>query len=265
MRYILLIFIIFGFSCQQEQENIEIEVIKSTLLEVIDILYYREIPPPPPRKAFLPDSSDLFVEPQLGIFVNGEFVISDSLIQADSMARVFEQQKWFDSVVQAYKTFDWEQYRIDSLEWLNSLNEPRPQKRIVLLVFDSLVSNRTGNMDEVTNLGFEKDFEIPLEGEYAELVNQLQDSSVSPIPIDFDNFPTIGKYHIEPESYEPTSNDRVVASIILSRVVFNHQRTKAAYYYQEFPGLLDGHGYVVFVELTENGWKVSGMNMIWIS
>lgn len=241
------------------------DVIKSTLLKVIDTLYYRETPPPPPSKAFLPDSSDIFFEISIGPYLEDASVNRDSLIKADSLAQAKHNRRWFDSVTQAYKTFDWEQYRIDSIKWRKSLDEPRPEKRIVLLVSDSLVSNRTGNIDEVTNLGFEKDFEISLEGDYAELVNQLLDSSVSPIPIDFDNFPTIGKYHIEPESYEPTSNDRVVASIILSRVVFNDQRTKAAYYYQEFPGLLDGHGYVVFVELTKSGWKVSGMNMIWIS
>lgn len=265
MRYILLIFIILGFSCQQEQENIEIDLIKSTLLEVIDTLYYREIPPPPPRKAFLPDSSDLFVEPQLGIFVNGELVMSDSLIRADSMARALKQRTWFDSVTRAYEAFDWEQYRIDSLEWLNFLNEPRPQKRIVLLVFDSLVSNRTGKIDEVANLGFEKDFEIALEDEYAELVNQLQDSSVSPIPINFEHFSSVGKYQIEPENYEPTEKDRIAATLVFSRVAFNTDRTKAAYYYQEHCGFLCGHGYIVFVERTANSWKVIGQNMIWIS
>jgi len=265
MRYILLIFIILGFSCQQEQENVEIDVIKSTLLEVIDTLYYREIPPPPPRKAFLPDSSDLFVEPQHGIFVNGELAMSDSLIQADSIARAFEQQKWFDSVTLAYETFDWKQYRIDSMRWLNSLNDPRPQKRIVLLVFDSLVSNRTGNINEVANLGFEKDFEIPLKGGYADLVSQLQDSSKPPISINFEHFSSVGKYQIEPEKYEPTEKDRIAATLVFSRVAFNADRTKAAYYYQEHCGFLCGYGYIVFVERTANGWKVIGKNMVWIS
>ncbi|MEQ9413618.1 MAG: hypothetical protein RIF39_07295 [Cyclobacteriaceae bacterium] len=266
MRYILLLIILTaGLSCQQKKEDIELEVIKSTLLEVIDTLYYREIPPPPPRKAYLPDSSDLIVEPQVGIFVNGELVMSDSLIEADSLARVFEQQKWFDSVTQAYKTFDWEQYRIDSLKWLNSLNDPRPQKRIVLLVFDSLVSNRTGNIDEVANLGFEKDFEIPLKGEYADLVSQLQDSSKHPISINFEHFSSVGKYQIEPERYKPTEQDRIAATLVFSRVAINNDRTKAAYYYQEHCGFLCGYGYLVFVERSANGWKVIGMNMVWIS
>lgn len=241
------------------------EVIKSTLLKVIDTLYYREIPPPPPSKAFLPDSSDLFFEISIGPYLEDASVNRDSLIKADSLAQAKHNRRWFDSVTQAYETFDWKQYRIDSIKWRKSLEEPRPEKRIVLLVSDSLVSNRTGNIDEVTNLGFEKDLEISLEGEYTELVNQLQDSSISPIPIDFDNFPTIGKYHIEPESYEPTSNDRVVASIILSRVVFNDQRTKAAYYYQEYCGMLCGYGYVIFAERTASGWELIGKNIVWIS
>lgn len=265
MRYILLIFIVLGFCCQPERENLEIKVISSTLLEVIDTLYYHEIPPPPPRKAFLPDSSDLLVEPQIGIFVNSELVTSDSLIKADSMARAIEQQNWFDSVTYVYEKFDWEQYRIDSLKWLNTLEDPLPEKRIVLLVFDSLLSNRTGKIDEVSNLGFEKDFEIPLEGEYAELVTQLQDSSASPIHINFDDFASLGKYQIETENYEPTEEDRVAATLLFSRVAFNPDGTKAAYYYQEHCGFLCGYGYIIFVERTTNGWKVIGKNMVWIS
>ncbi len=262
MRYFVVIISIFVLSCQPKQENLEIEVIKSTLLNVIDTLYYRESPPKPPRKAFLPDSSVLIVDPQLGIFIDGQLAMSDSLIEADSIERALEQQKWFDSVTLVYKSFDWEQYRIDSVEWLNSLNEPRPKKRIVLLVKDSLISNFSGAMEIVSNRGFEKDFEVKDEDE---LINKLLDPTLKPILIDFDSFSKIDKYELEPGNYKPVSGERAVATLTLSRVIFNSEKTKAAYYYQENCGFLCGYGFVVFAELTSNGWQILGKNMVWLS
>ena len=262
MRSFFVTITIFTLSCQANQKNLETVVLQSTLLEVLDTLYYREPPQPPPKKAFLPDSSDLIVEPQLGIFVDGQLVVSDSLIEADSLERVMEQQKWFDSVVITYKSFDWEQYRIDSMEWLNSLNKPRPKKRIVLRVRDSLISNFSGAMEIVSNRGFEKDFEVRNEDE---LINKLLDPILKPKLIDFDIFSKIDKYNLEPEKYELASDERVVATLTLSRVVFNSEKTKAAYYYQENCGLLCGYGFVVFAELTSDGWKILGKNMVWIS
>ncbi|GAA5039261.1 hypothetical protein GCM10011506_38240 [Marivirga lumbricoides] len=266
MKYFLLfLLIVLGFSCQTGHENIELTIIKSTLPEVVGPRHYMEPPPAPPRKAFLPDSSELRVEPDLGVFVDDQWVSSDSLTEEDNLKRVLERKKWFDSTTLAYKTFDWEQYQKDSIEWANSLDFPRPKKRVILKIFDSLITNQKKRIKRVSNLGFKEVFEVELKGEFAELLTQLQDSTISPIPINFQNFSSLGGYQIRVENYQPTDEERVVATLVLSRVAINEERTKAAYYYQEFCGILCGYGYVVFAELTTNGWKVIGKNMVWIS
>lgn len=120
-------------------------------------------------------------------------------------------------------------------------------------------------MNEVSNLGFEKGFEVQLNSEFSELLIQLQDSTVNPVTINFETFSALNKYQIKPDNYKPTSEDRVVASLVLSRVVFNSERTKAAYYYLEQCGVLCGNGYVVFAERTSAGWTLIGKNLIWLS
>ncbi len=120
-------------------------------------------------------------------------------------------------------------------------------------------------MNGILNLGFEKDFEVYLNGEFSELLIQLLDSTVKPVIINFETFSTLNKYQIKPVDYKATSEDQVVATLIFSRVVFNFERTKAAYYYQEYCGVLCGYGYVVFVERTSAGWTLIGKNLIWIS
>ena len=265
MKYFLLIFLILGLSCQSERENIELEVIKSTLPEVVGTRLYQDPPQPPPRKAFLPDSSELIIEAQIGILIDGKLVVNDSLIRVDSLKRVIERQKWFDSVTLAYKTFNWEQYHKDSIEWANSIYEPAPRKEVVLKVFDSLISNEGGRINTVSNLGFKKTFQVELKGEFAELLTQLQDSTKNPLQINLENFSTIGTYKIRPENYKPSDDEKVVATLVLSRVAINAEKTKAAYYYQENCGMLCGYGYVIFAERTANGWELVGKNMVWIS
>lgn len=265
MKYFLLIFFILGLSCQSERENIELDVIKSTLPEVVGTRLYQDPPQPPPRKAFLPDSSELIIEPQIGILIDGKLVVNESLIRADCLKRVIERQKWFDSVTLAYKTFNWEQYQKDSIEWTNSIDEPAPRKEVVLKVFDSLISNQGGRLNIVANLGFKKTFQVELKGDFAELLTQLQDSTKNPLHINLENFSTLGRYKIRPKNYQPRVNEKVVATLVLSRVSINAERTKAAYYYQEYCGMLCGYDYVIFAERTAKGWELIGKNMVWIS
>jgi hypothetical protein len=265
MRYFVFILLFFTHSCQNADKNIELEVIKSTMIELLGNRNYQLAPPPPPPKAFLPDSSELIVESAIGVFSDGVLVTSDSLVKADSITSALEQRRWFDSVTQAYYTFDWQQYRKDSIEWAKTFKTVKSSEKIILTIHDSLLSNKGGAISEVSNLGFRKDFEVNLTEEYLNLLEQLKDSSLKSIQIDFGELTNLGKYKIEKEGYEPNSNERIASLFIFSRVVLNSDQTKAVYYFQEFQRRLDGYGYIVFAEWTAAGWKVIGKNMVWIS
>ena len=81
----------------------------------------------------------------------------------------------------------------------------------------------------------------------------------------FEELTNVGDYQLQPMDFEPTEEDRVVAALKFSRVVFNKDKTKACYYYEEYCGRLCGYGYFVFVERSGGTWKLKAKHQLWIS
>ena len=94
---------------------------------------------------------------------------------------------------------------------------------------------------------------------------KLVESDFNNEKLELEKLTNVGEYHLRPVDYEQTKQDRIVATLTFSRVVFNEDRTKACYYYKEYCGPLCGYGYLVFAERTAGSWKLKAKHQLWIS
>lgn len=260
MRNILLLIasVLTGCSTQQTLEQ---EVINATFMDMVGTYYYNEPPPPPPYKPTHPDSlyNEIEGEIELTIELDGEiYEAKDSL----TLAKEWELER--DSLLHAFNNFDWEQYERDSIEWNKLLNNPKRDRRnVVLQIYDSLIAPNLDLTTRLTEKGFQDN--IQLEDSWRYLLIKLADSELSNDHFKFAELTNLGDYQLRPVNFEPTEQDRVVATLTFSRVVFNEDQTKACYYYKEYCGPLCGYGYLVFVERTEGTWKLKRKHQLWIS
>ena len=133
----------------------------------------------------------------------------------------------------------------------------------MLKVYDSLIVPNLDLTTRLTEAGFRDN--IQLEDNWRQLLFKLIDTEPSSEHLKFEDFSNVGDYQLRPVNFEPTEQDRVVATLTFSRVVFNEDRTRACYYYMEYCGPLCGYGYLVFVERTEGTWKLKKKHQLWIS
>ena len=260
MRNILLLIATVLAGCSPKLTP-EQEVINATFMEMVGTYYYNEPPPAPPYKPIHPDSiyNEIEGEIELNIEFDGEiYEPKDSL----TLAKEWELER--DSLLKAFNNFDWEQYQQDSIQWNKLINNPKRDKRnIVLKVYDSLI---VPNLDLTTRLS-EKGFRnnIQLDDSWRQLLIKLVDTESSSKHFKFEELTNVGDYQLRPVNFEPTEQDRAVATLTFSRVVFDENGTKACYYYKEYCGPLCGYGYLVFVERTDGIWKLKEKHQLWIS
>ncbi|MCE7057241.1 hypothetical protein LZF95_21345 [Algoriphagus sp. AGSA1] len=261
---VLLLFIAAILTSCTKQKSLELEVINSTFLDMVGTHYYNEPAPPAPYRPIHPDSvygetEDLI---ELTIELDGE-----KNEPKDSLTKANELELERDSLINEFNKFDWENYRQDSVEWQTFLNNPKKDKRnLILLVNDSLLAPRLDYLDlshRLTEKGFREN--IQLEDSWRQLVIKLVESGLRSEHLNFKNLTNVGDYQLRPVNFESTENDRVVASLTFSRVVFNQDGTKACYYYMEHCGPNCGYGYLVFVERTDGTWKLKTKHQLWIS
>jgi len=111
--------------------------------------------------------------------------------------------------------------------------------------------------------GFRINFQ--LDDSWRKLAVSLIESDFSSVHLKYKDLKNIGEYQLRPLNFKPTEQDRVAATLTFSRVVFNEDRTRACYYYEEYCGRLCGYGYLVFVERTKGTWKLVRKHQLWIS
>ena len=255
---LLIATVLTGCSTQLTPEQ---EVINATFIDMVGTYYYNEPLPPPPFKPTHPDSiyNEIEGEIELNFIPDGEvYEPKDSLTQAK------EWKLERDSLLKEFYNFDWKQYEQDSIEWNKRLNKPtRDSRNVVLKVYDSLIAPNLDLTTRLTEKGFRAN--INLEDSWRQLLIQLVNMNFNKEYLQLEKLTNIGDYQLHPVNFQPTEQDRVAATLIFSRVVFNEDRTKACYYYKEFCGRLCGYGYLVFVERTEGTWKLKNKHQLWIS
>lgn len=260
MRNLLIfsILVLFGCSCSRKLTS-EVEVINSTFMEMVGTAYYNEPLPILPYRPIHPDT----IHKAIGVLdmtieLNGEIhETEDSL----TLANNWKQRR--DTLLNEFNNFDWEQYKADSIEWNKLLINPKRDKRnLILLVYDSLTTN-LNLTTRLTEKGFRDN--IHLEDSWRQLLLKLVEPSSSSEYLELEALTNVGDYQLRPVNYEAAEQDRIVATLLFSRVVFNKDETRACYYYQEYCGRLCGGGYLVFVERTDGTWKLRATHLLWIS
>ena len=236
MRKVLLLIAIVLEGCSP-QLSLEQEVINATFMEMVGTYYYNEPPPPPPYKPTHPDSLYNEIEGEI------EFTIEldgGPYEGKDSLTRAKEWQLERDSLLNVFNNFDWEQYEEDSINWYKLLDNPKKDKRnIILLIYDSLTVPRLDFLylsHRLTEEGFREN--IRLEDSWRLLMIKLVEPDFESKHLEFEELTYVGDYQLRPVNFESTEQDRVVATLAFSRVVFNEGRTKACYYYREYCGRL---------------------------
>ncbi|WP_192348605.1 hypothetical protein [Algoriphagus sp. Y33] len=237
------------------------EVINATFMDMVGTYYYNEPSPPAPYRPIHPDSVNNEIETviELTIELDGE-----RNEPKDSLTKANELELERNSLINEFNKFDWEKYRQDSVEWQTLLSNPKKDRRnIILNVYDSLVIPNLDLTTRLTEKGFRAN--IQLEDSWSQLVIKLVRSDLRSEHLNFKNLTNVGHYQLRRMNFESTENDRMVASLTFSRVVFNQDRTKVCYYYREHCGPNCGYGYLVFVERTDGTWKLKIKHQLWIS
>ena len=225
MRYMLFLIAALAVGCSA-QETPELEVIDATLLEMVGTHYYNEPLPLPPFRPIHPDSveKEIFEDTELTIELDGEIYPAE-----DSSGLSRDPRHEYDSALNQFNNFNWEQYKRDSIEWTKLRGNRKKDKRnIVLWVVDSLVAPQLELTNRLSKKGFENN--IQLEDSWRQLLVKLVDIDSNSKYLTLDKLTKVGEYLIRPVSFEPTERDRVAASLVFSRVVFNEDQTRACYY-----------------------------------
>jgi len=263
MRNFLLLIatVLTGCSTQLTPEQ---AVVNATFMDMVGTNYYNEPLPPPPYKPVHPDSIYNEIEGEIELTIELDGVIYEP---KDSLTLAKEWELERDSLLKEFNNFDWKQYEQDSIDWYKLLDNPKKDKRnIILLVHDSLTAPRVDFLDlsnRLTEQGFREN--LQLEDSWRPLMINLVESDFKNEHFELKELTNVGDYQLRPVSFEPTEQDRVVATLTFSRVVFNEDRTKACYYYKEYCGPLCGYGYLVFAERTAGTWKLKAKHQLWIS
>lgn len=260
MRNLLLSIAIVLTGCSTKLTS-EQEVINATFMEMVGTDYYNEPLPIPPYRPVHPDSiyNEIEDEIEITIELDGEVYESE-----DSLTRANNWKLRRDTLLNEFNNFDWEQYKADSIEWNKLLNNPKRDKRnLILLVHDSLTIPNLDLTNRLTEKGFRDN--IQLEDSWRQLLPKLVESNSNSEHLELEVLTNVGDYQLRPVNFEATEQDRIVASLTFSRVVFNKNETRACYYYKEFCGSLCGYGYLVFVERTGVTWKLKAKHLLWIS
>ncbi|GGF50753.1 hypothetical protein [Echinicola rosea] len=262
-RTIFTLIGIFLIGCTSKKSH-ELEVINATFMDMVGTYYYNEPQPPPPYKPIHPDSIYNEIEGELELTIELDGVEYEP---KDSLTRAKEWKLQRDSLLDEFHNFDWAQYDQDSMEWHELLNKPKRDKRnIILQINESLIVPRFDFLDlsyELTKEGFKTNFQ--LDDSWRTLTSKLLESKLNKEPFNFQVLSNIGDYELRPVNFEPSEQDRVVATLTFSRVVFNQGKNQACYYYKEYCGRNCGYGYLVFVERINGEWKLKAKRQLWIS
>ncbi|MDP2041320.1 MAG: hypothetical protein Q8S14_06320 [Algoriphagus sp.] len=259
--FILISTILVGCSTQNSLEK---EVINATFMDMVGTQYYKEPLPIPPYRPIHPDSISNEIEGDIELAIEFE---GETYEPKDSLALAKERTLERNRLLKEYTSFDWDKYKKDSIEWYEQLNNiERDKRNIVLLVNDSLINPNLDYLDltfRLTEVGFQTN--IQLEESWRQLMIQLVESNFESKHLKFEEFTNIGEYQLQPMNFEPTEQDRVVAILTFSRIVFNENKTKACFYYKEYCGSDCGYGYMVFVERINGKWNLKAKSQLWIS
>jgi len=262
MKYIFPI-VLFLISCSHKQYP-ELEVINATFMDMVGTHYYNTPLPPPPYKPVHPDSIYNEIEDEIEFSIELE---GTELFQFDSASTTKRHKDQYDSLLTAFTQFDWEQYKQDTLQWeKDSKNRAKDSRNLILLANDSLLAPTTGFVDlsgQLTHSGFKDNF--ALDSSWLPLILKFTRSILEKEPFDANALTNTGEYSIRGIDYQPSEDDRIVATIAFSRVVFNEDQGRACYYYQEICGRLCGYGYLVFAEREDGRWKIKGVKELWVS
>jgi len=264
MRNILLIIGIILTSCTP-QKSLELEVINSTFIDMVDTYYYNEPAPPAPYRPIHPDSiyNEIEGEIELTVEFDGEVIYEPM----DSLTKAKDRELERDSLLNEFNNFDWKKYKQDSIKWIKLLNTPTRDKRnIVLLIKDSLIVPKLDFLDmsyELTEEGFKENFQLG--DSWRTLTIKLLETKMNMESFKFQGLSNIGDYELKPVNFNQSEQDRVVATLIFSRVVFNQDKKQACYYYQEYCGRNCGYGYLVYAERINGKWKLKAKRQLWIS
>ena len=267
----LLFLVVVVISCEQLTDDPELHVINDTFLELVGTENYTVPIPPAPYFPIHPDSLGIEKEDWLdeSFEINEEIRISD-LTEDTTQSKV--NSSTYEDLILEYETFDWAQYEMEFKKWELLLKNPQIDNRnLIFIVDDSLISYENNNLlklslseYELSVEGFKSNF--GLSSEWRTLATALTNSQQLQSPLNNALLTNTGKYEVRySKSFEPTDDDRIVAYLTLSRVVFNSDSTKACFYFGYHCGGECGTGELVFAELTDKKWKVVAKRQLWVS
>ena len=171
MRNILILIVTFVTGCSIQQTS-EQEVINATFMEMVGTVYYNEPLPPPPYRPIHPDTLENEIEEDIEITIeldDENYKVKDSL----TLAREWRVRR--DSLLEEFDNFDWGKYKQDSIVWHKLLENPKRDKRkIILKVYDSLIAPNQDFINlshRLTKEGFKKN--INLEDSWRQLLIKL--------------------------------------------------------------------------------------------